>query len=61
MKHEVIKTNEILAMAECAKRYAQAAAGFDFSKLNPGHSAEDVADALAIQAGVMEIAANRLW
>jgi hypothetical protein len=32
-----------------------------FGKLNPGHSAEEVADVLAIAAGEMEVAGNRLW
>lgn len=30
-------------------------------RLNPGHSAEEVADVLAIAAGEMEVAGNRLW
>lgn len=32
-----------------------------FGRLNPGHSAEEVADVLAIAAGEMEVAGNRLW
>ena len=34
---------------------------FLLGRLNPGHSAEEVADVLAIAAGKMEVAGNRLW
>ncbi len=34
---------------------------FLLGRLNPGHSAEEVADVLAIAAGEMEVAGNRLW
>lgn len=30
-------------------------------KLNPGHSAEQIADLLVTAAGEMEVAENRLW
>ncbi len=34
---------------------------FLLAKLNPGHSAEEIADVLATAAGEMEIAESRLW
>lgn len=31
------------------------------ARLNPGHSAEQIADALLMAAGEMDLAENRIW